>query len=68
MAETTRMSTQGIKEEARQLVERLSDDATWEDLMYEVYVREAIEVGIEDSRADRVTSVEEVRKKFGLPK
>jgi predicted transcriptional regulator len=62
------MATQGIKEEARRLVERLSENATWEDLMYEVYLREAIEAGLEDSRAGRVTPVEEVRKKFGLTK
>ena len=62
------MATEGIKEEARRLVERLSDDATWEDLMDEVYVREAIEAGLEDSRAGRIVPLEEVRKQFGLTK
>ncbi len=62
------MASQGIKEEARRLVERLSEDATWEDLMYEVYVREAIEAGLEDSRAGRIVPLEEVRKQFGLRK
>jgi len=32
-----------IKEEARKLVESLPDDSTWEDLMYHIYVREAVE-------------------------
>jgi len=59
---------QGIKNEARRLVEQLSDEATWEDLMYEVYVRQTIEAGLEDSRAGQVLPVDEVRAKFGLSK
>jgi len=56
-----------IKEEARRLVEALPDDSTWEDLMYQIYVRETIESGLADSEAGRVTDVEKVRKEFGLP-
>ena len=49
-----------IKEEARRLVENLPDDSTWEDLMYQIYVRESIEKGLADSEAGRVTDVEDV--------
>lgn len=56
-----------IKEEARKLMENLPDDSTWEDLMYQIYVRESIELGLADSEAGRVTDVEDVRKEFGLP-
>jgi len=56
-----------IKEEARRLVENLPDDSTWEDLMYQIYVRETIESGLADSEAGRVTDVEDVRREFGLP-
>lgn len=55
-----------IKDEARRLLDRLPENATWDDLMHEIYVRKAIEAGIEDSRAGRTTPVEEVRKRFGL--
>ena len=55
-----------IKEEARKLLERLPEDATWDDLMHEIYVRKAIEAGRADSRAGRITPVEEVRRRFGL--
>ncbi len=34
--------------------------------MYEIYVRQAIEKGIADSNADKITAVEDVRKKLGL--
>ncbi len=55
-----------IKEEARLLIQGLPEDATWDDLMYEIYVRKMIESGLADSEAGRTTSVEEVRKSFGL--
>ena len=55
-----------IKEEARRLIENLPDDSTWEDLMYQIYVRETIEAGLADIEAGRVTDVEKVREEFGL--
>ena len=60
------MST-NIKEEARKIVESLPDDSTWEDLMYHIYVREAVEKGLADAEAGRVTDVKKVREEFGLP-
>lgn len=60
------MQPVSIKEEARRLVEHLPDQATWDDLMHKIYVRQAIEAGLEDSNAGRTTGVSEVRKKFGL--
>ena len=61
------MSTVMEKEEAHKLVDRLPEHATWDDLMHEIYVREAIERGLADSRAGRTTEVKEVRAKYGLP-
>ena len=40
-----------IEPDARLLVERLPESATWDDLAYEVYVRQALEQGI--AQADR---------------
>jgi hypothetical protein len=62
------MQTSGIKEAAKRLVEQLPDNSTWEDLMHEIYVRQAIEKGLTDSEAGRTTSVEKVREQFGLEK
>jgi hypothetical protein len=58
------MSSSTIKEEARRLVERLPDDATWEDLQYEIYVRQAIEAGRKDSREGRTVPLDEARGRF----
>lgn len=60
------MPTSTVKEEARRLVERLAEDATWEDLQYEVYVRQAIEAGLEDSREGKTVPLSEARRRFGL--
>jgi hypothetical protein len=60
------MEAASLKDEAKRLIERLPDDATWDDLMHEIYVRQAVEAGIEDSRAGRLSSVEDVRSRLGL--
>ena len=60
------MDTQSFKEAARELVENLPEDVTWDDLMYQIYVRQNIEAGLADSEAGRVVEVREIRKQFGL--
>lgn len=61
------MATNQVKEQARRIVESLPEDATWEDLIYRLYVREAIEAGIRDADSGRVSDVSEVRAEYGLP-
>ena len=56
-----------IRDQALELVQSLPLDASWDELMYRIYVRQAIERGIEDSDADRVVDVAELRRQFGLP-
>jgi hypothetical protein len=56
-----------VKEEARQLVEQLPEDATWDDVFYQIYVRQSIEAGLEDCRQGRMIPVAEVRRRLGLP-
>ena len=60
------MENSGIKKDALRLVEELSEDASWDDLMYKIYVRQSIEAGLEDSKSGRTIDVKEVRAKFGL--
>ena len=60
------MPTTNIKQEAHRLIEQLPETATWDDLMYEIYVRQAIEAGLADSEAGRILDIKEVRAKFGL--
>ena len=57
-----------IKKEVYHLLEQLPENTTWDDLMYKIYVRQAIEAGLEDSKVGRTIDVKEVRAKFGLSK
>jgi len=68
MSDRNPNSTNGhhLKQQARDLVDRLPDNATWDDLMHQIYVRQAIESGIADSEAGRTVEVAEVRRRFGL--
>jgi hypothetical protein len=65
--EEVQMSAATVREEAHRLVDQLPDDATWEDLLYQIYVRQSIEAGLADCRAGRLVPVEEVRRRLGLP-
>ena len=56
----------GIKHAALELIDRLPDDATWDDVMYAVYVRQSIEAGLVDADAGRVISTANLRRSFGL--
>jgi hypothetical protein len=62
----TDMPATNIRDEARRLVDQLADDATWDDLMYQIYVRQAIEAGLEDCHAGRLVSTDEARQRLGL--
>jgi hypothetical protein len=58
--------TINIKGEAKKLIEKLPENSTWDDLMHEVYIRQAIESGLEDSKAGWTHHVAEIREKYGL--
>ncbi|MFH2047738.1 MAG: hypothetical protein ABIK92_21645 [Pseudomonadota bacterium] len=62
------METENIKHEAYKILDKLPDKATWDDLMYQIYVRQTIEAGIKDSDEGRTVDVKEVRKRFDLSK
>jgi predicted transcriptional regulator len=55
-----------IKSDAHRLIDALPSDATWDDVIYRIFVRQRIEAGIADADAGRVVDVEEVRRRFGL--
>jgi len=53
-----------VREEAQELIRNLPDDATWDDLMYRIYVRQKIDQGIKDADEGRLVSQEEVERLF----
>lgn len=56
-----------VKEEAKKLVEELPDQVTWDDIMYEFYVKKKIEVGLRAADEGRVVSHEEAKKRLLAP-
>ena len=62
----TEADTSDLKDAAHQLINGLPADATWDDVMYRVYVRQAVEAGLRDAEDGRVVDVAEVRRRFGL--
>ena len=55
---------QSVKEMARELIEHLPDTATFDDLMYELYVRQKIEAGLKAVNEGRTLSHDEARKRL----
>lgn len=55
-----------IKQAAHQLVDQLPDNASWEQLAYEIEVRASIERGLADADAGRLIPVEDMLKEFGI--
>ena len=53
-----------VKQQAHDLIDQLPDSATWDEIAYRMEVRASIERGLADSEASRVTSQEEVEKRF----
>ena len=60
------MANTNPKQAAHQLIDKLPDNATWDDVVYEMVARREIELGLADSDANRTTPVENVIKEFGL--
>ena len=55
-----------VKEEARKALELLDDSATWEDVIYTMYIHEKRARGIADSAAGRTFSLDEIARQFGV--
>lgn len=62
----TNPDTNDIRGAAHRLVDELPVDATWDDVMERIYVRQAIEAGRRDVAQGHVVDVSEVRRRFGL--
>jgi hypothetical protein len=52
------------KEQAMEAISRLPPEASWQDIMYCLYVRRKIEEGIKAAKEARCVSHDEVKKLF----
>ena len=66
MPATTRPSQSDLKREAKKMIHDLPDTASWDDLMYQIFVRQKIEKGLGDLRAGRNHSHAAIKREFSL--
>ena len=59
-------NTDTVKARARELIDQLPENATWDDVAYEVAVRRSIERGLADLEADRTFTSEALLESLGL--
>jgi predicted transcriptional regulator len=59
MTENAKMPN--AKDAARQIIDHLPEQATWDDIMYELYVKQKIEEGLADIEAGHTTPHEQVK-------
>jgi predicted transcriptional regulator len=55
---------QTAKQSARQLIELVPDQANWEDIMYEFYVKQKLEKGLQAAQDGRTVSHDEAKKRL----
>ena len=53
-----------VKDEARKIIENLTDQATWDDVMYQFYVKKKIEVSLKAVDAGNVVLHEDLKKRL----
>lgn len=58
------MQTSTAKEEVKRMIDHLPDEATLSDIMYELYVKQKIELGLQAAQEGRTLSHEEVKKRL----
>ncbi|VAW78358.1 hypothetical protein MNBD_GAMMA13-1882 [hydrothermal vent metagenome] len=52
------------KQAAREIIEHLSDQASWDDILYELYVRRKIEAGLKAVEDGHTVPHEEVKQRL----
>ncbi|HTD22979.1 MAG TPA: hypothetical protein VK738_10020 [Terriglobales bacterium] len=52
------------KEEAKKLIESLPENASWDDIMYELYVKKKLSESLKAANEGRTVPHEEVKKHF----
>ena len=53
-----------VKEEIIQLIEKMPDDCTVEDILYELYLKQKVDKGLQDIQEGRVMKHEEVKQRM----
>jgi predicted transcriptional regulator len=52
------------KESAKDILDRLPDKATWDDILYELHVRQKIEAGLNDVEEGRTAPHDQIKSRL----
>ncbi len=52
------------KETAKQVIDRLSEQATWDDILYELYVKQKIEAGLAAAAEGKTVAHEDAKRRL----
>jgi predicted transcriptional regulator len=55
---------QTAKQAARQMIDQVPDQASWDDIMYELYVKQKLEKGLKAVADGRTVSHEEAKRRL----
>ena len=61
-----RSQSTDVKTSAREAIESLPENSTWDDVIYRMYVRQKIDAGLADVDAGRVVDTAQLRQRLGL--
>ena len=53
-----------IKEEARKIIDNMPEQATWDDIMYQFYVKKKIMVSLKAAEDGNIISHEDAKKRL----
>ncbi|MGF1611169.1 MAG: hypothetical protein ACFCUQ_17335 [Kiloniellales bacterium] len=53
-----------VREAAKRLIDDLPEEASWDDILYELYVKQKIEAGLKAGEEGRVVPHEDVRRRL----
>jgi len=62
----SQMPITDVKANAHKIIDGLPSSATWDDVMYRIYVRQSIKSGLKDIAKGNTIPVDVIRKQFGL--
>lgn len=55
---------QTAKETARQVIDCLPDQASWDDILYELYAKQKIEAGLADAAEGKTVAHEDAKQRL----
>jgi predicted transcriptional regulator len=55
---------QTAKQAARQMIDQVPDQASWDDIMYELYVKQKLEKGLKAVEEGRTVSHQEAKRRL----